>query len=241
MRDRAIAFTLYRRPFYTRQILDAWQKVDGVKDWDVHFFIDPSDQSEAQFTLAEEFLEWHHNGTVQVNGIHQGVLKAPWIALEKTFHDQGTQYAVLAEEDVEVSTDVLKFMEFALPSTRAHIACAWSDEEGQAEDEAVLRKWFNPWVWGTSRRVWQLVLRDTWDKDYSSADERGPGGWDCNIGLRLVQDRPLDIMFPRQSRSRHIGKHLGVHQDPGAHGKLEMPDSFKAQRDPVHWRVVDNA
>lgn len=239
MRDRAIAFTLYRRPFYTRQILESWQKVDGVKNWDVHFFIDPSDQAEVQFTLAEEFLEWHSNGTVQVNGIHQGVLKAPWVAMEKTFHDPGTRFAVLAEEDVEVSSDVLSLMDFC--QARSQIVCAWSDEDDQAENEVIQRNWFNPWVWGTSRDTWQQELRDSWDKDYSSADERGPGGWDCNIGLRLVHDRGLSIMFPRQSRSRHIGKHLGVHQDPGVHGKQEMPESFKAHRDPVEWKVVRDA
>jgi hypothetical protein len=241
MRDRAIAFTLYRRPFYTRPVLEAWKKVAGVKDWDVHFYIDPSDQVDAQFMLAEEFLEWHNNGTVQVNSTKQGVLKAPWTALEHTFTDKGIEYAFLAEEDVEVSNDVLEYVEFALVAGRSQIACAWSDEEDKPDDEALLRQWFCPWGWATDRRTWQLELKDTWDTDYSTGDETGPGGWDCNIGLRLVGARDLKIMFPRQSRSQHIGKHLGVHQDPSAHGQLEMPKSFTSEREQVVWRVVQNA
>lgn len=229
---RAIVFTLYQRPFYTRQVLDAWSKVRGLWQWDVHFFIDPSPQAEAQLEIASEFLRTNKIlGSVTVNEGRLGVLTAPWHALETAFAGL-YERVVLAEEDVEVGDDVLEYFEEAL--WLADIACAWSDKDA-AEDEIDLRrKWFNPWGWATNKDTWYGYLKDSWDHDYSTADERGPGGWDCNIGLRLVHDTDLTVAFPRASRSRHIGQHLGSHQDPREFGVLEMPPSFKAHREPVH-------
>lgn len=227
---KAVVFTLYQRPFYTRQILDAWSKVRGIKDWYFHFFIDPSNQSMAQLEIAHEFLRANElTGAVEVNEVKQGVLTAPWLALGSAF-SAGYEHVVLAEEDVEVSDDILEYMDYALGL--CDIACAWSDQEGP-EDEIECRYWFCPWGWGLTDKVWFKYLRDTWDHDYSTADERGPGGWDCNIGLRLVHELPIQISFPRSSRSRHIGRHLGTHQNPALHGVVDEPLSFKAHRDPV--------
>lgn len=232
---KAIVFTLYQRPFYTRRVLEAWSKVRGLKDWTVHFYIDPSNQSEAQISIASEFLESNKlSGYIEVNRLHMGVLRAPYWALSQTF-DSLFEYVVLAEEDVEVGNDVLEYMLAA--QEYSDIACAWSDEDA-AEDEMQIRPWFNPWCWGTDAETWNTRLKPTWDLDYSTGDSRGPGGWDCNIGLRLVNDTDLKVMFPRVARARHIGQHLGVHQDPAQFGALEMPPAFKADRKPVEWRLA---
>jgi hypothetical protein len=232
---KAIVFTLYQRPFYTRKVLQSWRAVRGIKDWDFHFYIDPSNQSRDQIARAHDFLmDTGTSGSVTVNEVHMGVLRAPYWALSQTF-DSLYEYVVLAEEDVEVGNDVLEYMLAA--QEYAHVACAWSDEDA-AEDEMQLRKWFTPWCWGTDAETWNTRLKPTWDLDYSSADERGPGGWDCNIGLRLVNDTDLKVMFPRVARARHIGQHLGVHQDPAQFGELEMPPAFWADRKPVEWRLA---
>lgn len=229
---QAIVFTLYQRPFYTRQILEAWKRVRGVQDWDIHFFIDPSPQAEAQLGIASEFLQWHGTGTVTVNEERKGVLTAPWFALTNAFA-QGYEKVALAEEDVEVGDDILEYFSAALNSGIADIACAWADTDGWQDTIAYRRKWFCPWGWATTSETWFNSLRDSWDHDYSSADHRGPGGWDCHIGLRLVHDTDLTVAFPLAARARHIGQHLGSHQDPAAHGVLDMPPSFRSHREQV--------
>jgi hypothetical protein len=136
---------------------------------------------------------------------------------------------ILAEEDVEVSDDVLEF--FAWAQFVSNIACAWSDAVGDAQT-VEMRRWFNPWCWGTSRTTWETLLRPTWDDDYSH------GGWDTHIGIDLVEEVPLHVAFPQQSRSRHFGQWLGVHQDPSKHGSQEMPESFLSHRPTASWALA---
>jgi hypothetical protein len=197
----------------------------------MHFFIDPSDQAMSQLDIAHEFLRSNRIlGSVTVNQTKWGVLGNPWHALDTAFFGLYDR-VVLAEEDVEVGDDVLEYIDYALET--CNIACAWSDYEDGGENEIECRYWFNPWCWGTDRETWNSFLRETWDLDYSTGDEIGPGGWDCNIGLRLVHKLPINVAFPRASRSRHIGRHLGAHQDPRSHGVVDEPPSFKLHREPV--------
>ncbi len=226
-----VTFTLHQRPFYTRQVLSAWSRVRGVDEWAFQFHIDPSTQVEAQLNVIEDF--GHPNVEVFVNSEHLGVLRNPKKAIQSAF-DVGAGYVVLAEEDVEPADDALEYFEYARSRPQLLAACAWTDQD--ANPALTFRKrWFNPWLWGCNLAAWEEVLAPTWDEDYSSGDERGPGGWDCNIGLRVVQDRFLQVLFPGASRAQHIGQWLGVHQDPSHFGVVEKPLSFRAHREPVQF------
>ena len=207
---RSIVFTVHQRPFYFRDVLAAWREVRGVQDWEVVFHIDPSSSTAAQADLAEEFASWHGSTRVCIHDHLYGVLGNPFHALTEAFED-GADYTVLAEEDVEVSTDVLEYFTFAQSQPDLLAACAWSDHEDGDLEMAHRRYWFNPWAWGLTTDMWEAVVAPTWDHDYSTGDVRGPGGWDCNLGLRVVHDYDCPVMFPEVSRSRTIGQFLGVH------------------------------
>lgn len=233
--NSVVTFTLFQRPFYTRQVLEAWKQVRGVEDWEFHFHIEAGPQADAQFAVVKDFAVWHPDAvTICEHQKRLGVLHNPHHAMELAF-EWGSDYTVLAEEDVIPGDDALEFFGFA-KTVDSLAACAWSDADGP-ENEAEGRRWFNPWLWGCSEDSWQETISPTWDFDYSSGDERGPGGWDCNLGLRVVHDHDQLVLFPKASRSEHIGQWLGVHQDPRAFGETERPASFKEHRDPVTWVI----
>lgn len=231
---KSIGVTLCTRPFYTREVLGAWGNVRGIRDWYWSFAVEPTTQAEAQMDIAREFLVNNGlDGEIRVNPQRLGVSENPHALLFYLF--QKSDRVVLAEEDVLPSTDVLEYFDWAYD--KCHIACAHTTEDGP-EDQATTRRWFNPWLWQTDVATWRNVIRQTWDLHYETSDGRGPAGWDCNLGLRVVPDWGLQVLFPAGgSRSAHIGKHLGVHQDPSQHGTTEVPESFRTERAPCEWRL----
>lgn len=235
----AVVFTLHQRPFYTRQVLESWTQVRGVENWRFYFRIDPSSQTEQQVSIIKEYEERLPVEGYNVNHEKLGVLRNPHRALSQTFFE-GHQYVVLAEEDVEPATDALEYFEFAKTHDQFLAACAWSDGVGLSAENVSPRKWFNPWLWGCSEAMWRGIIELTWDLDYSTGDERGPGGWDCNLGLRVVHDYDMEVLFPHAARSQHIGKWLGVHQDPNQFGEQEQPVSFVKDREAVEWSLKEN-
>jgi hypothetical protein len=233
-----IVFTVYRRPWYLREVLEGWRNVRGIKDWNVRFHVDASDQSEAQARIIAEFNAWHGSSTGCFHDKTLGVALNPFHALDTAFksHDR----VILAEEDVTVSDDILEWYEHGLSHDDVLAVCAWSDYLGEVH-EYERRRWFNPWGWATTAGKWESVIRPTWDMDYSTGDHTGPGGWDCNLGLRVVNDKNMDVLFPRRSRTQHVGKWLGTHQDPNHFGEMEMPAGFAEHREPVaEWIEVPN-
>lgn len=234
LRDTVIVtFTVHQRPFYLRPVLETWRRVRWVMDAQMVFHVDPSSQQDVQLGIIEEFATWHQNVVVCVHSERLGVLGNPFHAMSEAF--ENAEVVALAEEDVEVASDILEYYEEALRYT--NIACAWSDRDGKS-DQLELRSWFNPWGWVTTREMWESVLKPTWDLDYSSATDEGPGGWDCNIGLRVLPDRGLKAAFPMRSRTKNIGKHAGVHAHPEAHGEYQEPKSFDPNPIPQTWRLV---
>ena len=233
-----IVFTVHQRPWYLREVLEAWKKVRGIKDWSVVFHVDNSPQRMAQAQIIAEFNNWHGDSTACLHEKQLGVSLNPFHALSAAF-DKGAEFCVLAEEDVEPAADVLEYFTWAQQFDYLLATCAWSDgDELQHPYNASRRKWFNPWLWQTNRYMWRDVIKDTWDLNYSTGDERGPGGWDCNLGLRVVNDYDLGVMFPHRSRSRHIGKWVGVHQDPNHFGETEMPTGFVENATGNDWKEV---
>jgi hypothetical protein len=73
-------------------------------------------------------------------------------------------------------------------------------------------------------------MRETWDFDYSH------GGWDWNMRLGVMGDE-LFCVFPRRSRSTHIGEFDGTHMHPKQF-KETQAGTFVEERDPTDYRLV---
>jgi len=219
---RELVFTAYNRPEYLNQSLATWNEARNLRFWNTTFFIEPSPVEniivDLAFTLAT-------NVTVRINSEKLGVLVNPWTAINTAFEDNDADFVVLAEDDVVVSQDTLEFFEWASEeyATATNVLClnAFSQIGGGRSNQLMKHSNFSPLIWGVWRDRWENILRDSWDKDYSSGNEDGSeAGWDWNIN-RILQEQNLTIIKPLQSRSDHIGELLGTHM---------TPDLFEASR-----------
>lgn len=215
----SVVMTAYNRPEYFREALDSWGPVAGLSR--VHFVIrlEPSDVLSQMLQIVEEFREKYTIGAeVIVNSEVYGVLRHPWVAFQEEFAT-GAEFVIRTEDDIVVGQDVLHFMcNVGWPYMNEHpdVATVLAHTMLDGPEDAFSTKvGFDPWLWGTTRRVWDEVIKDNWDFDYSTYNHR-PGfesGWDWHLNTRIFPARGLKTLFPLASRARNIGV-VGVHGTP---------------------------
>lgn len=212
---RELVFTAYNRPQYLYETVNSWNAARNLVKWPVNAHIEPSELSGV---MSDLFLQLTANVTLRVNQTLQGVLVNPWNALDAAF-SRGADFVVLAEDDVVVSQDVLEYFEWASVEyqTGHNVLCvnAFSQLGGGKVNQVTLDDpKFSPLVWGVWKDRWYNILRDTWDKDYSTGLEDGSqAGWDWNIN-RIITNNSMKVVKPLHSRSDHIGEELGTHMTP---------------------------
>lgn len=211
---KKLIFTAYNRPEYLQKSVESWNAVRNVGAWQpVSFFIEPS---EVEDEIADIALSLNAEVSLYHNAEKQGVLVNPWNAINSTF-EAGADFVILAEDDVIVSTDVLEYFEWTseeYATANSVLAInAFSTVGGGKSNQIVRSNKFSPLIWGVWKDRWEDILRDSWDKDYSSGNPDGSeAGWDWNIN-RIIKDNSLQIVKPVQSRSTHIGL-FGTHMTP---------------------------
>jgi len=176
--------------------------------------------------------------TVTVNPRRLGVLANPWHALEDAF--KLSEFAVLAEDDLIVSHDVLSYFTWCASryqdnpavlavTTHQHDAQPGGVPAVMPMDWTADNGW-HFWVWGTWRDRWAR-LRSDWDFTYAHK------GWDWRIRDHWVLTEGLKIMGPAMSRSQHIGRDGGTHASE-AEFKALLSRCFYAGRSPKTYQEV---
>jgi hypothetical protein len=211
---RNLVFTAYNRPDYFNQTINSWNQVRNLRSWDVTVFIEPSPVENVMADLA---MLLNTNVTTVINPEKLGVLVNPWQALDTSFQ-LDSEFTVLAEDDVLVSQDILEFFEWSseeyATANKILAVNAFSRLGGPKANQVIQESKFSPLIWGVWQDRWETLLRDTWDKDYSSGNPDGSeSGWDWNIN-RILINKSLTILKPLQSRSDHIGELQGTHMTP---------------------------
>lgn len=240
---RIVAMTVScDRPRYLSETLDSWRAVRGREDWSYVFALEPG----PHFVECARMIADAFDGlsvTVLANRERKGVLRNPHYVLGYAF--ERARYALLAEEDVRVSNDILEYFaamdyEFEVdPAVLAVCGSSWGGSPGEECDAWKLVQGFNPLGWATWADRWIDVLRDTWDLDYSTGLPDGSqAGWDWNIG-RLLRARDQFCVFPDVSRSFHIGRH-GVHMVEELFEDSQS-DTFVPEHSVDHWKAADAA
>lgn len=232
-----VVFTVCQRPEYFSKVLDSWKAVRGLDQWRLIFMIEPTDRVREQTAIIDGLR--HPNKQLIFNATRLGVLVNPFEGLSKAF-DTGAHFTVLAEEDIIVSSDILEFFwSAARYATWDTIAvCAHSKAGEEADPYAIGRTdTFSPWVWGTDVRVWNELLKPTWDKDYSSGEGGVEAGWDWNIHKRVIPSVGGHVIAPHASRSDNIGQFGGVHQQPHEFSATRSR-SFQQERPYLPYRFV---
>ena len=223
---KTIVSTLYNRPDYMRQLLEALSRCDGVGEYTYWAFVDPSDQPgvKEQLEWARDegfFLGMHCVFNEQRLGIRLNMQQA----LGKVFAQR--ERVIVLEDDCIPAPDTLRYFEWALDEyehdpvvfsitayhrpSRApltHEQLAARAKRGCAV--ARRRHWFHPWGWASWKDRWAKV---GWAL---------PGvSWDKYI-LGYMQHNGLYEIYPAVPRVKNIGH--GHHRNSwGWAGNWELP------------------
>ncbi len=233
-----LVFTSYCRPDYLAETLYSWSKVRGIQSIKKTLFLEPSNVEDQMLATVERSgLEIE----VVRNPVKQGVLTNPWKALNWSF-DRGSEFTVLGEEDLVVSSDILEYFEWARlaysPEEALGVCSYTAGPAGQDERSTFLHEFFEVWVWGTWRYSWFEHIKDTWDHDYSTGLPNGTqAGWDWNLSRLSASVKPF--VHVASSRSKHIGEHGGTHMTPGMFASMPCP-SYTLERSTVDFHRDDD-
>lgn len=266
--DMAIMTTARFRPYYLEPILASWANNEGI-DQIRRFVISlgPSDRHAEQITVIKRAarrlgagLEILPQSDAAVRGdgrrVPFGPHRAIAEAIDQVFTDPDVEFVVAGEEDVQVSSDTLAYMQWAATEFAGDqdvlAVCAHNqhgqgwDEPGPAADEDAdqetvrLLPYFNPWCWGTWRDRWEKILSPEWDRNCDSGGDLD-SGYDWNIHARILPRHGMLCVVPAASRSQNIGALEGWASTPEIVARAQS-QSFRRERDPgVNYHLMTAA
>lgn len=229
-----VTFTVNDRPNYLRSTLDSWASVRGIGESYFLFNCEPNESNSAQ--IAHDWIcDNSLTGEVVVNEVKQGVLSNPHTALKRAF--QRDSYAILAEDDLLVSSDILEYHRWAsakyVDDPEIAMICSFSNWDANVillPNVLRVPGFGNVKIWGTWKDRWEEYISPTWDHDYSSSSGYD-SGWDWNLNRRVLPKRGKKSIVPMLSRVQNIGA-VGTHADTGEYEKAPV---FELDRPKVDY------
>lgn len=227
--EKALYFLTYNRPDYLARALESWGNVRGIQDWHVVFRVEPSDHRPKVLDIIHEwvFKMELEDYDILLNVERQGVLHHPWVAFTNLFNE-GFDFVVHAEDDVEVSEDVLEFFTFCANAyeTDKQVSSVHAFSKIGGMPRGIVKSDVPyPGVFGTWRDRWESIIGPTWDHDYSSGGALD-SGWDHHYHKRVIPQYNLKTIQPIDSRSHNFGE-WGTHSSPE---DIEQPADFMLSR-----------
>lgn len=226
----AVCLTVNNRPQYLRETLESWSRVRGIENAHLIFACEPGCPEAVAICKSADFARL---ATVNVHNFRAGVLANPYLALSTAF-GVGYDAAILAEEDLIVSPDVLEYFawcqRYASDPSVLGVTTYQHDEQPGGLSGVGPAGWsrddqWHFWVWGTWRDRWERLLRDNWDTTYSGECGCPPNmrGWDWAFRNHLIRDKGMKMIAPSLCRSQHIGRFGGAHCQPQDFERLLSP------------------
>lgn len=197
--EKVITLTAYRRPEYTRQVLDALSRCDGIDDYRVLIHLEPGN-SEVRQVIQEARLA---QKTLVENSDRLGCGGNTYCALHHGF--QLAEFVIHLEDDTVPARDCLRFFEWAnLRYREDHTVLsvtAYSKTVPSSENQhrVVRTPWFTPWGWATWIDRWNEIS-EHWSNS--------PVTWD--IALNQLRGDRVEVQ-PLLARIQNIGAELGEH------------------------------
>jgi hypothetical protein len=230
---KVLSMTMFNRPVYTAQVLDAMSNLIGIGEYYLSISIDPGDDEVLALARSIDFCKRSFYVNQQVLGNPSNT----HMALERAFNlGRGdVDFVIHLEDDILPALDTLRYFEWASFVYRSDpdifAICGWSDARipsarVRSRSAVVVRlPSFSPQIWGIWRHRWEEVSPQ-WDHNYTHH------GWDWNLRQRVRGDR--NCAFPLLSRSKHIGLEKGVHTTPVTF-KSDAPGAWNALSDAALW------
>jgi len=213
---KVVVVALYNRLEYSRKVLDALAKCDGIGGYHVIFGVDKGDPQVLR--LAHEYPKFPNR---RVFAHSQPVGCDANIKRCLTLGFGASDYVVLLEDDVVPAKDFLTFFEHCRGAYRddpdVHTVGAYNKDRVRPGDyHLIFRKaFFVPWGWATWLDRWKEPggMRDNWA--YRC------GGWDQHLSRVLSRGRSQ--VRPFLSRVQNIGAVGGCHVvSPEWHAKHQF-------------------
>lgn len=203
---KAISLCLWRRPEYTRKVLESIRVQPGGSDYTLFIGIDgegpdPVAAIADSIKFAPKQIVRHRS--------HVGCNQNTKLTLARAF--EKSDYVIHLEDDTPLGLDALKYFEWAqqFGTDRSLFTVgAWGiipklASKPQDNEVAIRRSHFSVWAWATWKDRWLEMERDwTTESDTKLS-------WDYQVDK--VRAGRFQIQ-PIVSRSNNIGSDLGTHR-----------------------------
>jgi hypothetical protein len=252
--DTAILVSACWRPYYLKQVLDAWAGVRGISEirrFDVALGNSP--RWDEALKVIEDFSE---KVTIPVNIQPDSGQLGPWRAignaLTTIYRDKEVGFSIYGDEDTLVCDDFLEYIKWGREQfdqnpqvlvLLGHSKCGsgWDGPDVKDDPEADpsmvrLIPYFSPWGWATWRDRWENVVRPTWDWDASTNTRGVDGGFDWNLAVRIIPQGRFLATVPDVSRTQHIGEIEGCFSTPEVY-QWGLSQNFQEHRDSVIFQL----
>jgi hypothetical protein len=200
MKKGTILVILYKRPEYTKQVLEALAAQPEIKDYYVLFQIDGCVKEVIDLAINFNATEKR----LFINGSNAGCTLNVYMGLCNAF--SMSDFVIVVEDDILVSHDFLKYIEWAKPylSEDCRVISAFHKFEDCPEDKYntihYLSRWCG-WGWATNRKHWEAA-KQRWDWGETES-------WDLMIAKRYFWQRKT--IMPYLSRTKNIGAENGTY------------------------------
>lgn len=189
-----ITMTLFRRPDYTEQVLQALSKCIGIEKY--HMIISVDGDNKKVLQLANDYNSCSTKVIQQTTRLKCG----PNTKFVLTEGFKETDYVIHIEDDTVPSSDMLRYMEWARQfesEDKCFSVTAYNHTVQPDNLSDVFRvRWFTPWIWAT------------WKSRWSEMSSRWKHNWDSHLNKGVRGDR--HTIKPQVSRAQNIGAIGGV-------------------------------
>lgn len=200
--------THFNRPLYSKMCLEHLIKCDGIRDYEVICYIEPSDTQ--TYDVVNSYNE-HLNLIVVQNKERRFNSQNIYHAMKHGF--TLSDYVIHVEDDIILAKDALEFFEWGRNQRGNGIVdvCSYTRRANDRDTniwesyhQAKTRRWFVPWGWAT----W----KDIFDRTEELNLWNDQPGFDMNINDKINGYE----LYPHISRSQNIGGLNGFHIESAA-------------------------
>ena len=204
MRQKVITMTGWRRPEYTKKVIDNLKRCIGIEGYTILPTIEPG------YPAVLDVFNNLPNCNVVINDTRLGCGANTLKALQRGFDI--SDFVIHIEDDTVPGIDSLKYLEWANKTyeNNNEIFTVTTYNRIRDIDEinpqnyftSYRQKWYTGWMWGTWKNRFEEM-----SKKWNFAS------WDVNINKKIRGNR-YEIC-PTIPRSQNIGEYLGTHVRPG--------------------------